>query len=86
MPKIIIDDATKYRIIKMLEDNPDGLTRTEISALLGGIDRDTLQYALNKMPCVYVDRWQFGKSSKPEAVWCVLEKPAKPPKPTTRSF
>jgi hypothetical protein len=82
MPRIVIDDAMKFSIIKMLADCPDGMTRTEISALLGGIDKRTLQYVLDRLPCVYVDRWQFGKASKPEAVWCVLDKPAKPPKPT----
>lgn len=81
MPKIVIDTATKFRIIELLANNPDGLTRTEISTLLGGVEKRTLQYALDKLPCVYVDRWQHRTVGKPEAIWCVPEKPEKAPMP-----
>ena len=86
MPKIVIDNATKYSIIKMLADNPDGLTLQQINQRLGGVEKRTLAIALAKLPCVYIDRWQFGKASKPEAVWCVPDKPPKPPMPTKRSI
>jgi DNA-binding response OmpR family regulator len=82
MPKIVIDTATKFRIIELLANNPDGLTREQISHRLGGIEKRTLQYVLDRLPCVYVDRWQQRTVGKPEAVWAVLDKPAKPPKPT----
>ena len=85
MPKIVINDATKFQIIKMLANNPDGMTRTEISDELGGIEKRTLQYVLDRLPCVYVDRWLPSKRGNPEAVWCVLDKPAKAPLPTIQS-
>lgn len=81
MPKIVIDDATKFRIIKMLADSPDGMTRDQISKQLGGIEKRTLQYVLDRLPCVYIDRWQYSGTSKPEAVWCVPDKPEKAPMP-----
>lgn len=81
MAKIVIDDAAKYQIIKMLADSPDGLTRTEISKRLGGVKKRTLQYTLDKLPCAYIDRWQKPRVGKPEAVWCVPDKPEKAPMP-----
>jgi hypothetical protein len=71
------------QIRQALRDNPDGLTVTQIVALVSA-PNDTVNRQLRMMPDTYIDRWQKrGTQNYVSAVWCVVVPPEDCPKPNT---
>jgi len=64
-----------------LEQNPDGLTLPEVSAMTG-IDTSSLNHAVKWIDHAYVDRWVPSRDRKHwVVVYCLWERPPVPPKP-----
>lgn len=67
---------------KILIDNPDGMTATELSDLME-INLNVTIRAMKAMPDVYIDRWIKKLGAKTySAVWCRGDIPENCPKPT----
>jgi hypothetical protein len=65
----------------LLRKYDDGLSINDIAKLLG-FETNTVRKALNKMPDVYIDRWQTSRTSRiPFSVWIAVVPPPNCPKP-----
>jgi hypothetical protein len=65
----------------LLRKYDDGLSINDIAKLLG-FETNTVRKALNKMPDVYIDRWQTSRTSRiPFSVWIAVVPPPDCPKP-----
>ena len=60
---------------------PDGATASELARLLEAHPSSVIE-ALQRMPDVYIDRWQQNGKSKYAAVWCAVVVPEDCPHPT----
>ncbi len=69
------------KIRALLREHEDGLSINSIAAALN-LEADSVQGALNKMPDVYIDRWQTSRTSRiPFSVWIAVVPPPDCPKP-----
>lgn len=69
---------------RLLRENPDGLSTTELAKRLSR-DNNNVRNALTRMPDVYIDRWDATPGQKTYvAVWCAVVPPPNCPHPTRR--
>lgn len=78
--------ATRIRPILRDEQHSDGLTISEISAIVK-LTPATVHKALIAMPDAYIDRWSKSNTNAMPytAVWCVVVPPENCPKPGSES-
>jgi hypothetical protein len=69
------------KIRALLREHEDGLSINSIAAALN-LEANSVQGALDKMPDVYIDRWQTSRTSRiPFSVWIAVVPPPDCPKP-----
>jgi hypothetical protein len=59
---------------------PDGMTLSELSALLDRPESN-VRKVLKSMPDTYIDRWEWAPRGQYKAVWCVVIPPQDCPRP-----
>lgn len=73
--------SNQSAIRKLLRENDDGLTVSQLADLMGS-NKNSINVSLKCMPDAYIDRWVTkGRQKHLSATWCVVVPPENCPKP-----